>query len=129
MARITSNIIPEKELSIFSIEGSASRDELLDIVSGIKPEQRTRHIIWDATAGTVETIGKDDLRSIASFLKAGHGMRAGGKTALVGPEDLDYGIGRMFQAYAILENLAVEYRLFRTLDDAMDWIEEGPDGK
>ena len=124
MARITSNIIPEEELCIFTIEGSASRDELVDIVINIKPEQRTRNVIWDASNGTVETIGKEDLRSIAKFLKSGHGMRTGGKTALVGPEDLDFGIGRMFQAYATLENLTVQYRIFRTLDGALAWIGE-----
>jgi hypothetical protein len=123
VARITSKIFPEKDLCIYTIDGSASRDDLLNIVINIKPEQRTNHVIWDASNGTVETIGKDDLRSIAKFLKSGHGMRAGGKTGLVGPEDLDYGIGRMFQAYASLENLAVEYRIFRTLDEALAWID------
>ena len=124
MARITSKTFPEKDLSIYTIEGSASRDDLLNIVINLKPGQRTRHVIWDASCGTVETIGKDDIRSIAKFLKSGHGMRAGGKTGLVGPEDLDYGIGRMFPAYASLENLSVAYRIFRTLDEALAWIDE-----
>lgn len=113
------------ELSIYTIEGSASREELLGIVGSLKSEDRTKNVIWDATHGTVETIGAEDLRRIARFLKAGHGMRQGGKTGLVGPEDLDYGIGRMFQAYARLENLTVEYRIFRTLDEAIAWIDPG----
>lgn len=125
MAKISGRTIPEKALCIFTIEGSASRDELLSVVSSIKPEETTKNIIWDATKGTVETIGTEDIQKIARFLKAGHGMREGGKTGLVGPEDLDYGIGRMFQAYASLEHLSVEYRLFRTLEQAMVWIESG----
>lgn len=129
MATITRELLPDKDITLFTIEGSASMEEMLDTVRSIPPEQTTRHVIWDASRGTVATIGTEALRHITRFLKTGHGMRPGGMTALVGPDDMNFGIGRMFQAYAELERLAVRYKTFRTLDAAIAWIESGQDGK
>jgi len=123
MAKIHGEFMPEKGLTIFTIEGNASKSDMLQIITGLEKNQVTRDIIWDASYGTVEDIDKNELRKIAQFLKKGHGMREGGRTALVGPDDLNFGIGRMFQAYTEADNLAVEYKTFRTMDAAKAWLE------
>lgn len=125
MANISRTAIPEHNLAIFTVEGSACRDEFLQTVMNIPPGESTSNIIWDVSNGTVEQIESRDLQKITRFLKTGHGMRPGGKTALVGPRDLEFGMGRMFQAYAELEKLEVAYKTFRTMEEAIAWIESG----
>lgn len=122
MARIHATLHQDQNLSIFTIEGRACKDEMLKVITGLKSNQVTRDIIWDASNGTVEDIEANDLQRITEFLKKGHGMRPGGRTALVGPDDLNFGIGRMFQAFANAEKLTVEYKTFRNMQDAMSWL-------
>lgn len=113
---------PDRELTIFTIEGSADRDDMLDAVAQLPLAERTRNIVWDATNGTVGGMHYEDIKTIAESLRSGHGMRPGGRTALVAGSALDYGMARMFTTFASLKGLTVQYKCFRSLGDAMDWI-------
>ena len=48
-----------------------------------------------------------------------------GRCAVVGPEDVPYGLGRMFQGHAW--PLFTGIRVFRTHADAINWLNEEPD--
>ena len=49
--------------------------------------------------------------------------RAGGKTAIVGKFDVDFGLARMYEAYADYEKIQIEYKVFHQLDEAIKWLE------
>jgi len=45
-----------------------------------------------------------------------------GKSALVLPADVDFGLGRMYEAQA--QDLSIETRAFRTMKEAHHWLSE-----
>ena len=49
-------------------------------------------------------------------------MCPNGRTAIVAPRDLDYGIGRMFEVYADIERLTVKFVTFRSMVEAKVWL-------
>ena len=56
------------------------------------------------------------------FTQKEHKKRLKGKTATVADKDVIYGISRIFDNY--LNSGEREYRTFRTMGEAMKWIEE-----
>lgn len=58
-----------------------------------------------------------ELARVASKMDAG----AAAKLAIVAPDDYAYGLGRMYEAYRNMHG-GKEARVFRTLQEARDWI-------
>lgn len=122
MATIGVRVDLEKDLTIFTVQGSLSVAEILEYSARFYENEPTKSVLWDATSGTVSGISKTEFRSIAKAMKTVTGKRSGGKTALVGSFEVDYGLGRMYEVYADIEELPVEYRVFRTVEEALKWL-------
>jgi len=50
--------------------------------------------------------------------------RQGGKTAVVAPKDLVYGLARMFQIMSDTDDFPFETRVFRSYEEAEQWLLE-----
>jgi hypothetical protein len=122
MANIKIDIEPENGITIFTVEGDLTADEILDYSLRFYDKNPTRLVLWDATRGTLNKVTGSDLRDIANAMKEHTRKREGGKTALVGQHGLNFGIARMYAVYAEIEGLAVSYRAFRDTGEAMKWL-------
>jgi len=120
MAIITVKFEPENDLTIFTVKGDLSADEILKYSS----EYSTKYVLWDATGGSVRKIQTVDFRRIAVEMKKHSQNRAGGKTALVGKFNIDFGLSRMYEAFAGIEEIPITYKTFRNYDDALRWLNE-----
>jgi hypothetical protein len=47
------------------------------------------------------------------------------KTAYVGDQDLEYGLLRMYRSMAEMSGVTIPLQVFRTLQEARDWLHEG----
>jgi len=65
----------------------------------------------------------EDLAKLFNHLKTKKVNRAAGKTAIVAPDDLRYGMSRMAEAFAEIEKLPWEMKAFRSMDEAINWLE------
>lgn len=124
MAIITVKIVPENDLTIFTVEGDLSADEILAYSKKYYVDNPTKLVLWDATKGSVSKITADDFRKIAKKMKIQTEKREGGKTAIVGKLDIDFGSARMYGAYADMEEIKISYNVFRNVDDAIKWLQE-----
>ena len=124
MANIIVEVFPENDLTIFTVEGDLSADEIVTYSSKHYVENPTKLVLWDAAKGSVSKITADDFRNIAKKMKNQTKKREGGKTAIVGKFDVDFGSARMYGAYAELEEIKISYNVFRNADDAMKWLQE-----
>ena len=122
MAIITVKIVSEDDLTIFTVEGDLSADEILEYSSTYYNENPTKLVLWDATEGTVGNIKAKDFRRISVAMKNHTKKRSGGKTALVGKFNIDFGLSRMYEAYVDFEEIPITYHAFHTVDDAMKWL-------
>jgi len=122
MADIETTIDDENDLTVFTVKGELTAKEIIHHASEYYTEKPTRLVLWDVTNGTVGSISNDDFQQIAGQMKNYISKRTGGKTAFVVKSDLDFGLGRMYGAYAESEHLPVAYRTFRTVEEAKKWI-------
>jgi hypothetical protein len=122
MAEIVARVEAQHDLTIFEIRGTISADELLTSIREFYTESVTKRFLWDAREGSLAGISADEFRNIARSTKKISNCRDEGKTALLGAKEIDYGLGRMYESFAEMENIPCEYRTFRAFEDAMEWL-------
>ena len=125
---ISKNVNKKKKLTIFKITGMISTDEFRELIFDFyKGPSPTNFVIMDyrEAEGTGQQFSQEKIIQIADYLELtqkDHKKRLKGKTASVADKDVIYGISRIFDNY--LNSGEREYRTFRTMDEAMKWIEE-----
>jgi len=79
--------------------------------------------LWDLFKSDLSDITSDHLHRILSVAKDHAYLRKGGKTAFFISGSLGYGITRMYENIAGVHNHPVVFRVFRSKDEAMKWLE------
>ncbi len=110
------------DVTTIRVVGVVTADEVLHVVGKSYAGHVTNNVIWVIPKGSARKLTSDDLRDLARFVLARSHERAGGKTALVAPDDFEFGMGRMASAFAELIGTPVEVRTFRTLSEAAEWM-------
>ncbi len=110
-------------LVIHEAEGPLSLDEIQSELQAtlanpaFSPGMKT---VWDLRGASIAALTERAVRSLVDFNLVRKEQRGGGRAAIVASQDVDYGVARMFQAYA--EELPWETMVFRGLDDALPWL-------
>jgi hypothetical protein len=111
-------------LSIYTCRGQLSVDEIMKTVKSIYDGIPSRNIIWDLAESDVSGITADEVRDLARGVKKLAHSREGGKTAIVSPKDISYGIGRMYQIFAEIYAQSAQIEVFRSKMEAERWVND-----
>ncbi|MGD0584608.1 MAG: hypothetical protein ABSA86_02380 [Oryzomonas sp.] len=109
-------------LTIRKIIGMVSSDELINALHRYYTGHITKNLLWDLTNGSVDKLTTGDIKHISQLVLQHAQTRIGGKTAIVAPSDVDYGMSRMLNTYAEIGNIPFETQVFRTQSEAAKWI-------
>ena len=82
----------------------------------------TKLVLWDIVQADLSALKTDDIRDDAKQTKDLADIRKGGKTAIVSSNSLEYGLSRMLETFYDLERVPFEVQVFRTMDEAMEWL-------
>lgn len=86
------------------------------------PDWRPGHCyIYDHTLLDASKLTKADVERIAEIARVRRTRYGVRKSAVVAPNDVEYGIVRMWMVYAEDET-KIPTNVFRTLDEAIDWL-------
>jgi hypothetical protein len=120
---ITKNIDKEKNLTVFKITGTVSFDEFRDVIIDYYESGATDMIILDLkeAKGGGKTFPNERISELANFLEEVRKGRNTGKTAFVATKDVLFGICKTLENY--MGNSKIKYGTFRTMDEAIEWIE------
>ena len=113
-----------RDLTIFTVQGELTLREQIDALQQFYSGTPSANVVWDFRMVTGDRISSEELREIITFIKAHENKRPTGKTALVSRTDLDFGLSRMSQAFGDAENLPWEIQGFRSITEAIKWIDE-----
>ena len=97
-------------------------DEAVECVKEFYEMKPTKDVLWDLREGTWKDISEERIHGLISFISKHAHIREGGRSAMVVPDDIDYGIARAFQSYTA--DLPFESGVFRTMDEAIKWLTE-----
>lgn len=84
--------------------------------------QPSMNALWDLLEADIAELTSEELTEVVQLVQSVTEKRGGGyKVAFVVPDEVSYGITRMFEAYG--NNLRFQMSTFRNMDDANIWLE------
>lgn len=92
-----------------------------------KNDPPAKNILWDfSEAQPGDPFDATDMDKIAAIATTNLNLREhpDGKTAFVAASDFIYGLARMYTTYLELQGPAHEIQVFRSLDEAHEWLAE-----
>jgi len=120
-------VYDNKQITTITVEWQADFSELMSVLKIFFDDNNTEHLLLDLTDCSFDTITHDHIRDLCQYAKsrANGGGRVNGKTALVGSNDLQFEIGRIFKRYSEMIGSAIKVSVFRSAEKAFSWLEEG----
>ena len=121
-----------RRLATFTLTGAVSLEEVrAALQSFYGGTEIPPNVLWDCRNSDPADLSADEVRRIVEQLgrhEDRFSARQGGKTAVVVPSDLSFGLARMAQilAESSKEPLPFEVRVFRDMEDAERWLAETP---
>lgn len=82
-----------------------------------------RDIVWDVRSGSAGALDTRSVRTMAELIRDRARLRVGGRTAVIAPRDLDYGVSRMVESRVMAMRLPITYQTFRTVEEALAAVE------
>ncbi|HSQ84177.1 MAG TPA: hypothetical protein VLM43_05570 [Desulfobacterales bacterium] len=116
----------DKKLTTITVSWKSDFDELMIVLKSFLNDNKTEHLLLDLSDSFLDDITYDhvvDLCKYAAYRDNGT-SKITGKTALVSSSSLQSEIGRMFEAYFEIENSDINVAVFRSLEEALSWLEE-----
>ncbi len=113
---------PSRDLTIHVVSGLTSTDDMIAALEKFYSQGSTLLTLWDMSQSELSQITSGGIQE---FIKRAAELgieRKGGRTAVVATEDLQYGLGRMAESFALFEKLPFRMRLFRAREEAMTWL-------
>ncbi|MBN2323947.1 MAG: hypothetical protein JXQ30_09440 [Spirochaetes bacterium] len=110
------------DLTVFKCSSALTEQECLEAIRSFYKESPTKFTLWQLDGFSATNISTDALRRIYETIRTLGNKRKGGKTAIVAPLDLEYGLGRMIQTWAGIGGLPYETKVFRTPEEAGQWL-------
>jgi len=111
-----------ENIVVLRVIGDLSIDEIHEAIKTHFPKV-TKHLIWDFTNGHLSGVTTDNFKSFPELVSKYLPLeRTSGKTAYVCPIPVDYGLFRMYTAIADIKGMPFEYGVYRTFEEALDWV-------
>jgi hypothetical protein len=126
MGAIDVTIDRDADLTVLTVTGPTSADEIRGAIDRYFEREPTSGILWDFREADLRDISAQDVRGLVEVAREHAARRGQGRTALVLPSDLGFGLGRMYETLQEHEpRPAVHYKAFREMDAATAWVGGG----
>ncbi len=112
----------DNDLTIQKVIGKPTIENGINMIEAYYAGKVTKYTLWDFSQSTSSVITNSELRKIIKIIKKHADLRRGGKSALVFNKLLDFGLGRMFETFAQIEDMPFELRSFRNMEKALEWL-------
>lgn len=122
MAEIVVSVVIENDLTVFTVTGKVTADEIIRVSHDQYLKEPTRLILWDFTDASSDAIDIPELERIAGEVKDFSEKGAKGKIALVRSVEMNIGLVKMFAAFAEIAGVPYEYRVFKNNETARAWL-------
>ena len=122
MPKISSKLDLKKQLTTIKVTGEVTADEIVIGIRAHYNNKLTKFVLWDFREATVVSLATKDYEKIAGVALEVANSRKQGKIALVGDTNLNMGLGVMYRAIANKVGIPHEYKIFRDIYDAVQWL-------
>jgi len=112
-----------KDLTIFTPSGKITFAEAMDALESFY-RNPTKNVLMDfsSRSNIPLLLTGEEMAQLFRQLATKRENRPDGKTAIVAPDDLRFGMSRMAEAFAEMEKLPWKWEAFRSMDEAIHWL-------
>lgn len=129
MTQVSTTLDRGRGLTTVTLTGALGIQELLLILRQVYESDVTPLILWDLSAADLSDVTPAQIEKIAHVAKQFGHLRAGGRGAFVTRDDLNFGLARMLEIYADLQQYPIALAVFKTTADALNWLESSTKGE
>ncbi len=119
---IETTVDEKQNPTIHKCSGDLTEQELVDTIESFYDSDPTPNALWDFSHASIDSISPAFVRQLHSMVRKLGSARRGGKTAVVAPEDLGYGMARMFQIMSDRDGFPFKIKVFRHSGEAKQWL-------
>lgn len=112
----------DHDLTCITLFGKLTPADIISALKAFYESEFTSKILWDFSNSDVSGLVTDDFSILNDAAKVYAHLRPNGKTALFGPDDLTFGLCRMYAALANIHGYPIEYGVFKSMEAARDWL-------
>ena len=123
MKKIAKDIDLENDLTVFTVVGSVTANEIVAAISEFYESDVTSNVLWNLNDSDLSQIDSSDVKVIADLSVKYAEKRSSGRTAIVGSNDLAFGLSRMYEMTKEFVKLPFETKTFRDIDEAFKWLQ------
>ena len=113
------------------LSGEISYDviiDYIDFIGSLKGEIDCRYELHDHTNTASLKLSTDDIRNITSYAIKTNDIFQQSFLAIYAPNDITYGMARMFGAFYEMENRRIHAEIFRNRENAIHYLNEKMNG-
>ena len=120
-------VYENSNITSITITWEADFNELISALKTFFDNNNTKHLLLDFRLCSFDTITHDNIRNLCEYAtsRANIESRVNRKTALVGSNDLQLEICRIFETYSKMIGSATKVSVFSSILKAFSWLEEG----
>ncbi len=122
MDKITTEIDLNLDLSIALVKGLVWAEDIVRWQNEYYSGRVTTMVLMDFSEADLSKMSSNDFSLLAKALKENGRKRPEGKTALVMRKEVNYGIGRMFSSLSDIEDIVIQFDVFRDTVEARLWL-------
>jgi hypothetical protein len=112
----------DRELTRLVVSGHVLEEDMHGALEEFYNNQPTQLLLWDMSLAELWHITPVMvLDFVRKAVKLG-AQRAGGRTAVLAPDDLQFDMGMMSQAFHSQETNSIVLRIFRSEEEALSWL-------
>lgn len=123
MAVIETIIDHEKDLTINIVTGAFDISEISVAAQKYLSGKPTSNVLWNFQNADGSGLTGQDLQSLQDGIRKAAQIAQRRKIAIAISRSLGYGLARVASTYAELAGLPVEYKIFYSLEEAMEWLD------
>ena len=120
-------VYENKKITSITVVWEDDFSELMGVLKNFFDDNNTEHLLLDFRLCSFDTITHDNIRNLCEYAtsRANIESRVNRKTALVGSNDLQLEICRIFETYSKMIGSATKISVFSSILNAFSWLEEG----
>lgn len=119
---IITNVDTNKELTTQACIGEVLFEDMMLQLKQFWENKPTRFLLWDFRQGSLKQVSSQNMEKVVEFVSLHAHKRKDGKTAVVAPGDLEYGMSRAAGIMLEMKQSPFRSEVFRSLEDALKWL-------
>ena len=110
------------QATIYRVQGRIAAADIEKTIVAFYDKVPTLNVVWDFSEADLSKVTIGEIEQLAKTVNAVAHSRTTGKSAIISPHDISFGLSRVYQAFADAGEAKSITKVFRDEQEALDWL-------